>query len=78
MCVLEDTGMAVVFGLSFMLAGVFSAFCAAKDYAWFMESRKARQLAGIFGRKAARIFYIVLGVLLGGYGCIVLLTIHRG
>ena len=47
-----------------VFAGLFSAFCAAKDYDWFMEHRKARYLSAIIGRGGTRAFYIALGVVL--------------
>ncbi|MDR1472754.1 MAG: immunity 17 family protein [Synergistaceae bacterium] len=49
--------------------GVFSEFCAAMNYEWFMGSREAWVLVKILGRRAARIFYVVLGLLLVGVGC---------
>ncbi|MDR2006197.1 MAG: immunity 17 family protein [Acidaminococcales bacterium] len=65
--------MAVLEGALLMLAGGFSAFCAFKDYDWFMESRKARLLVKIFGRKVVRAFYVALGAaLIGGGGSILL------
>ncbi|MDR2174805.1 MAG: immunity 17 family protein [Synergistaceae bacterium] len=71
---MEDAKTAVLIGSLFALTGVFSAFCAMKDYEWFMGSRKAAFLVKIFGRKAARMFYIVLGLLLVAAGCAILLT----
>ncbi|MDR2528099.1 MAG: immunity 17 family protein [Synergistaceae bacterium] len=47
-----------------IFAGVFSTWCAFQDYDWFMNSRKARFMVWVFGRKSARVFYIVLGVAL--------------
>lgn len=44
--------------------GLFSLVCAAKNYDWFMEHRKARALSAIIGRTGARVFYITLGVAL--------------
>ena len=51
------------YGLALLVlaGGLFSTVCAAKDYDWFMESRKAKRLTGIIGRQAARIFYMFLG-----------------
>ena len=71
---MEDARTAVLTGSLLMLAGVFSAFCSMKDYEWFMGSRKAKLLVNVFGRKAARIFYAVLGFLLVAVGCVILLT----
>ncbi|MDR2522801.1 MAG: immunity 17 family protein [Synergistaceae bacterium] len=47
-----------------IFVGTFSAWCAFQNYNWFMNSRKARFIVWVFGRKSARIFYIVLGVVL--------------
>ena len=47
-----------------LLIGVFCLICAWKDYDWFMESRKASALVGLFGRKGARFFYIALGAVI--------------
>ncbi len=54
--------------LFLVLSGFFSIFCAAKDYDWFINSSKARIFVNMFGRKGARIFYIILGcfVIAGG------------
>lgn len=45
-------------------AGVFSIFCALKDYDFFMESRKAVLFVKILGRNGARVFYVLLGIFL--------------
>ena len=50
------------FQLFVVLAGLFTIVCAAGDYDWFMNHRKARLFVGIFGRNGARAFYVVLGV----------------
>ena len=44
-----------------LIGGVFCVYSAWKDYDWFMESRKARAMSNLFGRKGARVFYLVLG-----------------
>ncbi|MDR2903241.1 MAG: immunity 17 family protein [Clostridiales bacterium] len=43
--------------------GLFSIICAALDLDWFMENRKARFIVMLFKRNGARVFYIVLGLL---------------
>jgi hypothetical protein len=68
----EDTKTAVLGGAVLVLAGVFCAFCAFKDYDWFMNNRKAWLLVKIFGRRIVRAFYIVLGLALVGAGCVML------
>ena len=54
----------VIIGAAVALAGLFSVVCAAKDYDWFMESRKAKAALWLLGRAGARMFYIVLGAVL--------------
>ena len=44
--------------------GVFTIFCAAMNYNWFMNHYKADLFVKIFGRNGARLFYIVLGIVL--------------
>ena len=61
-----------------LAGGIFSLVCAAKDYDWFMESRKARKLTGIIGRKAARIFYMVLGTGMALAGALLLVGAATG
>ncbi|MCL2053742.1 MAG: immunity 17 family protein [Oscillospiraceae bacterium] len=51
----------LIFGV---LVGVFAIFCSIKDYDWFMESRKARFIVRLLGREGARLFYIILGILI--------------
>ena len=51
-------------GLFAILAGLFTIFCAAKDFDWFMNHHKARFFVNIFGRDGARVFYGILGVIL--------------
>ncbi len=56
-------------GWIFMAIGLFSVVCAAFDFEWFMNHRKARFFVRILGRTGARVFYIVLGaaiLVLGG------------
>ena len=61
-------------GVLLFLAGAFSTYCAAMDYDWYMDSRKARFLVTLVGRPMARLFYMVLGIvvmvagILGGLG----------
>lgn len=62
-----------VIGLGAMLSGFFSAFCAIKDYDWFIEHRKAALFLKLFGRTGCRIVYIVLGVFLIGVGALILM-----
>ena len=48
-------------GLLAAIGGIFSIFCAAKDYDWFMEHRKAWLFVKLFGRDGARVFYVLFG-----------------
>lgn len=48
-------------GWIFIVAGLFASLCAAFDFEWFMNHRKARFFVKILGRTGARIFYIALG-----------------
>ncbi len=54
-----------------VLFGLFTIFCAWKDWDWFMEHHKARFFVLIFGRNGARIFYGILGLLMLGLGVLV-------
>jgi hypothetical protein len=51
-----------------MIAGVFSVAGGIADLDWFMQSRRARAVIGLMGRRGARVFYLVLGLLIGGIG----------
>jgi hypothetical protein len=67
----SSVGMAII-----CLVGIFAVFCAARDYDWFMNHRKARLLVSIFGRTAIRVFYILVGIVLvavGGLGLLAML-----
>ena len=49
-------------GIIAILVGIFCAFCAYKDYNWFLGSSRAWLFVKLFGRNGARIFYMGLGV----------------
>ncbi len=49
-------------GMFIIFAGIFSIFCAYKDYDWFMNNYRARPFVKLFGRDGARRFYIGLGI----------------
>lgn len=59
-------------GFLAMLMGIFCAFCAYKDYNWFMENRKARLFVTLFGRTGARVFYMIFGVIIIVLGIVVM------
>jgi len=47
-----------------LMWGLFSIFCAVRDYDWFMVNSKAWVFVKIFGRNGARVFYVILGIFL--------------
>lgn len=46
------------------LAGLFTILGAALDWDWFMNHGKARPFVRAFGRNGARVFYVVLGLVI--------------
>ncbi|MFT5526728.1 MAG: hypothetical protein ACI9G1_000145 [Pirellulaceae bacterium] len=66
-----------LFGLLIVAAGVFSICGAAFDWDFFMNSRKAQFIVGIFGRPGARIFYGLLGLGITVLGALLALGIIR-
>ena len=60
-------------GLGAMLSGIFSAFCAIKNYDWFIGHRKAALFLKLFGRAGCRIVYVGLGIFLIGVGAVILI-----
>jgi small neutral amino acid transporter SnatA (MarC family) len=61
----------LIYGIIILLAGLFSIVCAAFDFDWFMNNRRASLFVKLFKRNGARVFYIVLGIVL----CIMGVTI---
>ena len=61
----------LIYGIVILLAGLFSIVCAAFDFDWFMNNRRASLFVKLFKRNGARVFYIVLGIVL----CIMGVTI---
>lgn len=47
--------------LLFIPAGAFSIVAAILDWDWFMDNGRARPFVQAFGRKGARVFYVILG-----------------
>lgn len=45
------------------LAGLFLIFVSLKNYDWYFESRRARYFTKLLGRKGARIFYALIGII---------------
>jgi hypothetical protein len=65
-------------GWVFAGVGAFSIAGAVKDWDWFMLSRRSRWMVSLFGRKAARAVYGVLGVGILVTGVLVALGIVGG
>jgi len=56
-------------GVILVLAGLFSISGAAFDWNWFMENGKVKFISKILGgRSRARIFYLVLGLVMIIFG----------
>ena len=55
-------------------AGGFSIFCSVKDFDWFFNNRKARMWISLWGRKGARIFFIVFGIFVIFCGIMMIVT----
>lgn len=54
----------------FILMGAFSLVAAAFNFNWYFESEGVMMFVRRFGRKGARIFYAVLGLVLIAGGII--------
>jgi hypothetical protein len=66
--------------LLLILCGLFSIVCALKDYDWFMNSRRAAFILRIFGRRGARVFYVLLGaviIIFSVFGALIDSTLFR-
>ena len=50
--------------LLIIIAGIFTIFFAFMDYDWFMNHGKAKPFVAFFGRSGARLFYIILGIVI--------------
>ena len=61
-----------VFGLVPLITGLFAIVCAAVDFDWYMNHRKARVFCTLLTRTGARVFYIVLGLGLTVLGVLML------
>ena len=55
-------------GIIAVLAGLFCVICAACDYGPFMKDKKAKFWVDLLGRKGARVFYIIFGLIICGIG----------
>lgn len=48
----------------FIIMGLFCIICAVMDFNWFMNSRKAQRMSKMLGRNGARVFYVIIGIIL--------------
>ena len=64
--------MESIIAVLIILCGLFSIVCAAKEYEFFMGSRKAQTLIRIIGVTGAKFFYITLGCVLVIVGVVIL------
>ncbi len=65
----------IIASVVIMLVGLFCIVCSIKEYNWFFNNRKARLVVEMFGKKAAKIFYIFIGAFLLVLGFIALLNL---
>ena len=56
------------YGIFFVLVGLFSIICAIKNWDFFMNNRKAYIWVKFFGRNGARVFYVILGLIIALIG----------
>ncbi len=57
-----------LFAILFTLIGLFTLLASALNWDFYFDSRKAKYIVKFFGRKGARIFYAIVGLLLLGIG----------
>ncbi len=53
-----------IFGWFFIAVGIISIFGAYFDWGWFMNSGRTPYFVNLFGRNGARIFYILMSIVL--------------
>ncbi len=58
----------MIYGIFFVLVGLFSILGAIKNWNFFMNNRKAYIWVKLFGRNGARIFYGILGFVIAIIG----------
>jgi len=54
----------ILIQILFMAIGIYSVLGAYFEWNFFYNSRKAQRVVNLFGRSGAKIFYIVVGVIL--------------
>jgi hypothetical protein len=62
-----------VYGIVIILCGIFSIVCAAFNFNWFINNNRAKLFVKVFKRNGARIFYIILGIILCLLGFVLLI-----
>jgi hypothetical protein len=62
-------------GGAFILIGMFAMAAAIADWEPFMRSQKARLFVGVFGRRGARLVYVLIGLMLVGVGAAILVQL---
>ena len=55
--------MNILFMIIMVLSGIFAVCGAVFNWDFFFQHRRARRIVAVFGRNGARIFYVLLGVL---------------
>ncbi len=68
--------MEILMPVIIILAGLFSFVCAIKDVSWFFNNYKARRFVDLFGYKAAKIIYIVIGLFIMIIGFVALFALN--
>lgn len=58
-------------------AGLFSIVCAAANWDFFINNRKAKLFVAILGRNGARVFYVILGILITVLGVLMTMGVIR-
>jgi len=62
-----------IYSTIFILIGLFTIIASATDWDYFFNHIKAKLFVKIFGRKGARIFYMILGFGLLAFGVLSML-----
>ncbi|MDE2509346.1 MAG: hypothetical protein KGM43_19260 [Planctomycetota bacterium] len=57
-----------IVGMVMLLGGVFTVAGALSNWSWYWNSRRARALTRLIGVPAARVLYLVLGLVLSSVG----------
>lgn len=54
----------LIIGIFFLFLGLLSLTAAIRNYEWYFSTQGAAMFIKWFGRKGARIFYAILGLVL--------------